>query len=420
MACSGGTSGEDAELEPTATVPPDPTPTPQVGFGPGTYQVGEDIRPGIYAGRAGTGLLDSCYWSRLKGVSGDFSDLIANDNATGQFYVEVLNTDAYFKTDCVVTPLDTWPEPDMPISKIEPGTYLIGRDISPGTYRGKAGVGAMESCYWSRLSGVSGDFSDLIANDNAIGSYFVSVQDSDYALSTRCTLELTKPPDPTPASTPLLMNTPTPTAELEPTATMTQDPTPASTPLLMNTPTPTAELEPTATVTPDPTPTPQVGFSPGTYQVGEDIRPGIYAGRAGTGLLDSCYWSRLKGVSGDFSDLIANDNATGQFYVEVLNTDAYFKTDCVVTPLDTWPEPDMPISKIEPGTYLIGRDISPGTYRGKAGVGAMESCYWSRLSGVSGDFSDLIANDNAIGSYFVSVQDSDYALSTRCTLELTE
>ena len=179
-------------------------------------------------------------------------------------------------------------------------------------------------------------------------------------------------------------------------------------------------LEPTAIVTPEATPTPQVGFRPGTYQVGEDIRPGVYAGRAGTGLLDSCYWARLKGVSGEFSDLIANDNAAGQFYVKVLNTDAYFKTDCAVTPLHAWPRPDGTMSKIEPGTYLVGRDISPGTYRGEAGVGVMDSCYWARLSGVSGEFSDLIANDNAPGSYFVSVQDSDYALSTSCTLELTE
>ena len=88
--------------ESTATPTPQPTATSPVGFGPGTYQVGKDIQPGMYAGRSGTGTLDSCYWERLSGATGDFSDLIANSNASGQFYVEILDTDKYFKTDCVL------------------------------------------------------------------------------------------------------------------------------------------------------------------------------------------------------------------------------------------------------------------------------------------------------------------------------
>ena len=101
------------------------------------YQVGTDIQPGIYAGLAGTDVLDSCYWARLSGASGDFSDLISNENASGQFYVEVQPTDKYFKVDCEVTPLNDWPVPVEPLSEIGPGMYLVGRDIAPGTYRGK-------------------------------------------------------------------------------------------------------------------------------------------------------------------------------------------------------------------------------------------------------------------------------------------
>ena len=58
------------------------------------------------------------------------------------------------------------------------GMYLVGRDITPGTYRGKAGTDVLSSCYWARLSGLSEDFDDLIANDNATGSYYVSVDAS--------------------------------------------------------------------------------------------------------------------------------------------------------------------------------------------------------------------------------------------------
>ena len=64
-------------LEPTGPVP--------IGFGPGTNQVGKDIQPGIYAGRAGDGTLDGCSWRRLSGVSGEISDIIAIDNAVGNF-----------------------------------------------------------------------------------------------------------------------------------------------------------------------------------------------------------------------------------------------------------------------------------------------------------------------------------------------
>ena len=387
-ACNGGAPPFITELptntpalknSPKSPPPATPTYSPNLGFGPGTYQVGSDIQPGLHAGRAGTGVRDSCYWARLSGVSGELSDLVANDNAVGQFYIEILPTDKYLTVACNITPINQWPEPVEPLSNIEPGVYLIGRDIVPGTYRGEAGTGARDSCYWARLSGVSGEFSDLIANDNAVGQYFVSVDDSDFALSTSCALEL-----------------------------VTRVPSATSTP----------EPAPTQSSIATPTSSPNLSFGPGTYQVSSDIQPGLYAGRAGTGVLGSCYWARLSGVSGEFSDLIANDNAVGQFYIEILPTDKYLAVACNITPINQWPEPVEPLSNIEPGVYLIGRDIVPGTYRGEAGTGARDSCYWARLSGVSGEFSDLIANDNAVGQYFVSVDDSDFALSTSCALEL--
>ncbi len=168
-----------------------PRPTPDSSVGPGTYRVGTDIDPGIYAGRAGLDLADSCYWARLEGISGALDDIIANDNAIGQFYVEVLSTDAFFETDCEVTPLADWPTPPTLLETLDPGTYIIGRDIASGTYRGEAGEDILDSCYWERLSGVTGTFDDILANDNAIGQFFVGVETTDYALNTRCELHLT-------------------------------------------------------------------------------------------------------------------------------------------------------------------------------------------------------------------------------------
>ena len=193
---------------------------------------------------------------------------------------------------------------------------------------------------------------------------------------------------------------------------------PASTPAGSVTSDPTST--PVAQATPEPTTAPKKSLDPGMYQVGTDIQPGIYAGLAGTDVFDSCYWARLSGASGDFSELITNENAIGQFYVEIQSSDKYFKVDCEVTPLMDWPEPDEPSPEIEPGMYLIGRGISPGTYRGKAGTDVMSSCYWARLSGLSGNMDHLITNENATGSYFVTVQPSDIALKTGCQLILSE
>ena len=193
-----GTEGEASAPEPIAVVESKPARAVEKivkqetqverSLRAGTYRVGEDIQPGIYAGRTRGGS-DTCYWARLKGVSGELSDIVANDNAIGQFYVDVRNTDKYFQVNCRITPLDEWPTPDAPIVQVDPGTYLVGRDIVAGTYRGKAGTDTLDSCYWARLRGLSGELDDVIANEIATGQYFVSVQRTDYAFRTDCKIE---------------------------------------------------------------------------------------------------------------------------------------------------------------------------------------------------------------------------------------
>ena len=84
------------------------------------------------------------------------------------------------------------------------------------------------------------------------------------------------------------------------------------------------------------------------------------------------------------------------------------------------PTPALPLTAFGPGTYLVGRDIAPGLYRGEAGSDFMDSCYWARLAGLSGDLDDILVNANATGQFFVDVQTSDYALTTACELSLTQ
>lgn len=62
--------------------------------GSGTYRVGIDIEPGTYVSTSG----GSCYWARLSGLGGTLSDVIANDNVTGQAVVTVSPSDAAFET----------------------------------------------------------------------------------------------------------------------------------------------------------------------------------------------------------------------------------------------------------------------------------------------------------------------------------
>jgi len=181
------------------------------------------------------------------------------------------------------------------------------------------------------------------------------------------------------------------------------------------------QLEPTnppdPTSTPEPTATPILGLVRiGTHIVGEDIQPGIYWGLAGEDLFDSCYWARLSDLAGELSSIIANDNAIGHYYVELRETDFALKTACELILLEHAPIREVQ-DVLTPGTYIIGRDIQPGRYQGQAGEEITETCYWSRLKDVSGSFESIIANDNAMGSYYVQVFESDFALNTACPLE---
>jgi hypothetical protein len=196
----------------------------------------------------------------------------------------------------------------------------------------------------------------------------------------------------------------------------TETPAPTAVPAT-NTPAPTAEP---ATNTPAPTATQsvQVVVVPeGTYLVGTDIKPGIYVGQAGQGVFDSCYWARLSGLSGALDDVLANANAVGLYYLEVLPTDKALETACELRPIDQVPARETLLTVLQPGMYLVGRDIGPGMYRGTAGADVLASCYWARLSGVTGELDQVLANGNATGQYYIEVQPGDFALEVACEVE---
>lgn len=179
-------------------------------------------------------------------------------------------------------------------------------------------------------------------------------------------------------------------------------------------PTTTTTTEPTTTTTTAPAttsttapPGPEPAFGSGIQVVGEDVQAGIYeTGMLGEGIFEGCYWERLSGFSGDFEDLIANNNAVVHDVVEIMSSDVAFDSDCdawyELTPLDT------PLSAIPEGKWVVGVHIEAGTYQAEGG----DACYWERLSGVSGEFDDLLANDLPSGSAIVEISSSDYAFNS--------
>lgn len=71
----------------------------------------------------------------------------------------------------------------------------------------------------------------------------------------------------------------------------------------------------------------------------------------------------------------------------------------------------IPAAPFGEGTYIVGVDIAPGLWRSDG----VTSCYWARLSGLSGSLGNIIANDNETGSAIVQIGPNDKGFtSSRC------
>lgn len=62
------------------------------------------------------------------------------------------------------------------------------------------------------------------------------------------------------------------------------------------------------------------------------------------------------------------------------------------------------------GTFLVGEEVEPGTYRSAGPTG--EVCYWARLKGTTGDGDEIIANSTSKGQSTVTVLASDKAFQS--------
>jgi len=134
-------------------------------------------------------------------------------------------------------------------------------------------------------------------------------------------------------------------------------------------------------------------FSDGTYLVGTDIQPGMYAADGAS----SCSWIRLSGFGGTQTDSIASGGGY-QPTITIAPTDTGFQS----SQCGTWtlvkaglaPKASNATSSspaltaathklvtFDDGDYRVGTDIPPGTYRAIA----VQWCSWQRRAKPSGD-----------------------------------
>jgi hypothetical protein len=151
-----------------------------------------------------------------------------------------------------------------PYPHFEDGTFVVGKDIKPGTYRTREGS---PGCYYARLRGFGGQLDEIIGNNNTSDPAIITIDASDKGFkSSNCGL-------------------------------WTQD---------------------MSSITSSKT-----EFNDGMYVVGTDIKPGTYKNSGKQG----CYYSRLSNFSGAGIDgIIANNTSNDPVLVTIAETDAGFKS----------------------------------------------------------------------------------------------
>jgi hypothetical protein len=169
------TSTTPVTQSPTATTAPKPTATPTptyAHFGDGTFQVGKDIQPGTYRTRVGS---PNCYYARLKGFGGTVDDIIANNNTDAPAIVTIAATDAGFESEGCGTWTADLSQITQSKTSFGDGMFIVGTDITPGTYRNTGAQG----CYYARLSGFGNTVDDIIANNNVDTPTIVTIASTD-------------------------------------------------------------------------------------------------------------------------------------------------------------------------------------------------------------------------------------------------
>lgn len=161
----------DFRLEPLA---------PRTSFGPGQYRVPTDIPAGRYYSDPAEG----CQFQRVRTFGVTPSDTIVDTNINfnaGQWIVDLLATDGGFTTDANCGFWFTTPRSGLSAT-ILPGMWIVGAQITPGTYRAE---NSTQGCYWQRVSNFTGGIDAIIANAlaSSAGVQLVTIAATDAGFS---------------------------------------------------------------------------------------------------------------------------------------------------------------------------------------------------------------------------------------------
>ncbi len=228
-----------------------------------------------------------------------------------------------------------------------PGIHLVSIDIGPGVYRTEG-----EITYFARLSGLTGELSDIIAN-------------------------AASPPAPV-------------LVEIKPTDVAFESKGPGQWTLVDD------------SYQPDP----GTSFGRGWWLVGVDITPGLYRTEEYVR-----YFERLSGLGGELQDIITNAlPSQGPVVVEIKASDIAFqsRTDVLWTLIDESYNPEIR-KTFGDGYWIVHRDIMPGIYRTEDDVR-----YYARLSGFGNQLNDIIVNAASVtGGAVIEILDSDAGFLTK-------
>ncbi|MEO5724801.1 MAG: hypothetical protein ABIQ39_07505 [Ilumatobacteraceae bacterium] len=155
--------------------PPTTTAAPSLpSFGDGQQIVGQDIQPGVYRTEGAGGF--NCYFQRLKGLSGEFGDIITNGNSTGPVIVEIAATDVAFDSNGCKDWIAFLGAPV--IDSFGDGDWAVGSQLSAGRWS-TDGDPSSVNCYWERDRGFTHTFGDIVANNNTNGKTTVEIRSKD-------------------------------------------------------------------------------------------------------------------------------------------------------------------------------------------------------------------------------------------------
>lgn len=163
----------------SGVAPPVAAPGVPGEIGNGTYTIGTEMQAGRWRTRSAS---SDCYWARLSGFGGGTSEMISNDITGGPAVVDIGPGDKGFTSEHC----SPWTQNLLAITSsldapIQDGTYLVGTDVSPGTWK----AANPADCFWSRLKSFGGGTSGTITND--IGSGIVTISKSDVGFqSSKC------------------------------------------------------------------------------------------------------------------------------------------------------------------------------------------------------------------------------------------